>query len=90
MFEATAAKRKKLARMQCVRHVELQQDTISQRQGGERFVMGDRVLFDAPRCVALKESLFCHMAHRRGQSTVYLRFNGAIVPGIYGPSADEH
>jgi uncharacterized damage-inducible protein DinB len=55
-----------------------------------RFVMGDRILFDAPRYVALNESLFCHMAHHRGQLTVYLRLNEAPVPGIYGPSADEH
>ena len=26
----------------------------------------------------------------RGQLTVYLRLNDATVPGIYGPSADEH
>ncbi len=55
-----------------------------------RFVMGGRILFDAPRYVALNESLFCHMAHHRGQLTVYLRLNEAHVPGIYGPSADEH
>ena len=55
-----------------------------------RFVMGGRILFDATRYVALNESLFCHMAHHRGQLTVYLRLNEATVPGIYGPSADEH
>jgi uncharacterized damage-inducible protein DinB len=52
--------------------------------------MGGRILFDATRYVALNESLFCHMAHHRGQLTVYLRLNEATVPGIYGPSADEH
>lgn len=30
-----------------------------------------------------------HMAHHRGQLTVYLRLNEAKVPAIYGPSADE-
>ena len=55
-----------------------------------RFIMGGQILFDAPRYVALSESLFCHMAHHRGQLTVYLRLNGAAVPGIYGPSADAH
>jgi len=29
------------------------------------------------------------MAHHRGQLTVYLRLNEAMVPAIYGPSADE-
>ena len=54
-----------------------------------RFVMGGQILFNAPRYVALSESLFCHMAHHRGQLTVYLRLNQATVPAIYGPSADE-
>jgi uncharacterized damage-inducible protein DinB len=55
-----------------------------------RFVMGGRILFDAPRYVVLNESLSCHMAHHHGQLTVYLRLNEAIIPGIYGSSADEH
>jgi len=32
---------------------------------------------------------FTHLAHHRGQLTVYLRLNGAKVPATYGPSADE-
>jgi uncharacterized damage-inducible protein DinB len=32
---------------------------------------------------------FTHLAHHRGQLTVYLRLNGAPVPAIYGPSADD-
>jgi uncharacterized damage-inducible protein DinB len=32
---------------------------------------------------------FGHLAHHRGQLTVYLRLNEAQVPAIYGPSADE-
>lgn len=54
-----------------------------------RFVMNGQLLFEAPRYVALSDSLFCHMAHHRGQLTVYLRLNAAKVPAIYGPSADE-
>jgi uncharacterized damage-inducible protein DinB len=54
-----------------------------------RFVMSGQVLFEAPRYIALNENLFCHMAHHRGQLTVYLRLNEAKVPAIYGPSADE-
>jgi uncharacterized damage-inducible protein DinB len=30
-----------------------------------------------------------HWYHHRGQLTVYLRQTGALVPGVYGPSADE-
>jgi uncharacterized damage-inducible protein DinB len=32
---------------------------------------------------------FNHLAHHRGQMTVYLRLLGAKVPAIYGPSADD-
>jgi uncharacterized damage-inducible protein DinB len=30
-----------------------------------------------------------HLSHHRGPLTVYLRLNGAPVPAIYGPSADD-
>jgi uncharacterized damage-inducible protein DinB len=33
--------------------------------------------------------MFTHLAHHRGQLTVYLRLLGVPVPAIYGPSADE-
>ncbi|HEU4521592.1 MAG TPA: DinB family protein [Thermoanaerobaculia bacterium] len=32
---------------------------------------------------------FGHIAHHRGQLTVYLRLNDRPVPSIYGPTADE-
>lgn len=32
---------------------------------------------------------FSHLAHHRGQLTVYLRLNDQPVPSIYGPTADE-
>ncbi|WP_309672280.1 DinB family protein [Gemmatimonas sp.] len=32
---------------------------------------------------------FGHLAHHRGQLTVYLRLLGATVPALYGPSADD-
>ena len=54
-----------------------------------RFVAGGRVLSEEPRHVILTDSVFGHLAHHRGQLTVYLRLNGASVPAIYGPSADE-
>ena len=37
----------------------------------------------------LRHATFNHLAHHRGQLTVYLRLNEAHVPSIYGPSADE-
>ncbi len=54
-----------------------------------RFATGGHAVFEAPRFQALSESLFCHLAHHRGQLTVYLRLNEITVPAIYGPSADE-
>lgn len=37
----------------------------------------------------LRSVLFNHWYHHRGQLTVYLRETGALVPAIYGASADE-
>ena len=43
---------------------------------------------EQPRHVVIEDS-FAHLAHHRGQLTVYLRLNDALVPSIYGPSADD-
>jgi uncharacterized damage-inducible protein DinB len=53
-----------------------------------RLLAGGRLAFESPRHVVIEDTL-THMAHHRGQLTVYLRLNGAAVPSIYGPSADE-
>jgi uncharacterized damage-inducible protein DinB len=49
---------------------------------------GGQVVSDAPRHIALRDMLN-HLAHHRGQLTVYLRLLGAKVPAVYGPSADD-
>jgi uncharacterized damage-inducible protein DinB len=54
-----------------------------------RFLIGGHVVSDEPRYVMLRDAVFNHLAHHRGQLTVYLRLNDARVPSIYGPSADE-
>ncbi len=54
-----------------------------------RFKVGEYVVSDSPREVAIADSVFSHLAHHRGQLTVYLRLNEASVPALYGPSADE-
>jgi len=41
-----------------------------------------------PRHVVLRDTMN-HLAHHRGQLTVYLRLNDLTVPAIYGPSADD-
>jgi uncharacterized damage-inducible protein DinB len=53
-----------------------------------RLRAGGQVVADTPRHVALRDMLN-HLAHHRGQLTVYLRLLGATVPAIYGPSADD-
>jgi len=51
--------------------------------------MGDQVLTTGPRYTNIRDGALSHLAHHRGQLTVYLRLNEAKVPAIYGPSADE-
>jgi uncharacterized damage-inducible protein DinB len=53
-----------------------------------RLLAGGQVVLNQPRHVVLRDT-FNHLAHHRGQLTVYLRLNGRIVPAIYGPSADD-
>lgn len=54
-----------------------------------KFVVGGHVVSENPRHVMIADSVFSHLAHHRGQLTVYLRLNEASVPALYGPSADE-
>ena len=54
-----------------------------------RFKVAGNVVSENPRHIQLRDAVFSHLAHHRGQLTVYLRLNSAPVPSIYGPSADE-
>jgi uncharacterized damage-inducible protein DinB len=54
-----------------------------------KFVVSGHVAGEQPRYIMIRDSVLNHMAHHRGQLTVYLRLCGAPVPAIYGPSADE-
>jgi uncharacterized damage-inducible protein DinB len=53
-----------------------------------KLLVSGNVVSQLPRHVVLRDT-FAHLAHHRGQLTVYLRMNGAPVPAIYGPSADD-
>jgi len=53
-----------------------------------RLLVAGQVVMESPRHVVIEDT-FAHLAHHRGQLTVYLRLNGAPVPAIYGPSADD-
>ena len=48
-----------------------------------------QLVSEQPRHIVLRDSVFNHLAHHRGQLTVYLRLNDAPVPAIYGPTGDE-
>lgn len=50
--------------------------------------MNGNVLDEKPRHIMIADT-FSHVAHHRGQLTVYLRLNEQPVPSIYGPTADE-
>jgi uncharacterized damage-inducible protein DinB len=53
-----------------------------------RLLAGGHVVMNQPRHIVLRDTLN-HLAHHRGQLTVYLRLNERVVPAIYGPSADD-
>jgi uncharacterized damage-inducible protein DinB len=53
-----------------------------------RLLVGGKVVMEAPRLVVVADT-FTHLAHHRGQLTVYLRLCGETVPSVYGPSADD-
>ena len=54
-----------------------------------KLMVGGHVVNESSRQIMITDSVFSHLAHHRGQLTVYLRLNEASVPALYGPSADE-
>jgi uncharacterized damage-inducible protein DinB len=54
-----------------------------------RLLSGGKELSNQTRYEAVRDSVLNHMAHHRGQLTVYLRMNDGKIPVIYGPSGDE-
>jgi uncharacterized damage-inducible protein DinB len=53
-----------------------------------KLLVKGQVVLEQPRHVFIFET-FNHLAHHRGQLTVYLRLLDRPVPAIYGPSADD-
>jgi uncharacterized damage-inducible protein DinB len=78
-FEASLAKARKA----------LKNTTDEHLQTPWRLLVAGKVVQEQPRYVIIRDSVMNHLAHHRGQLTVYLRLNDASVPAIYGPSADE-
>lgn len=54
-----------------------------------KFMARGHVISELPRHINIRDAVINHLAHHRGQLTVYLRLTSASVPAIYGPSADE-
>ena len=50
---------------------------------------GGKVILSRPRVAVLRDLVMNHLAHHRGQLTVYMRLLDIPVPSIYGPTADE-
>jgi uncharacterized damage-inducible protein DinB len=55
-----------------------------------RLVDGGRDVMTMPLGAVVRTIMLNHWYHHRGQLSVYLRQVGALVPSIYGPSADEN
>ena len=53
-----------------------------------KLLVKGNVVMEQPRHIVIFET-FNHLAHHRGQLTVYLRLLDRPVPAIYGPSADD-
>jgi uncharacterized damage-inducible protein DinB len=67
----------------------LEATTEAHLQTPWRLKMGDQIMTEGPRYTMIADGALSHLAHHRGQLTVYLRLIDAKVPAIYGPSADE-
>ena len=66
----------------------LRSATEEHLQKSWRLLVGGKVVSEEPREIVLRDTMM-HLSHHRGQLTVYLRLNGAPVPSIYGPTADD-
>jgi len=53
------------------------------------FKVAGRAVATNPKLTVYRRTVLNHLVHHRGQLTVYLRLNGAAVPAVYGPTADE-
>jgi uncharacterized damage-inducible protein DinB len=53
-------------------------------KAGERTLVGPM-----PRALVIRNFLFNHIYHHRGEMIVYLRSTGNKVPGLYGPTYEQ-
>jgi uncharacterized damage-inducible protein DinB len=69
--------------------IALENTTDEHLQKPWRFMARGHVVSVLPRHINIRDAVINHLAHHRGQLTVYLRLTSASVPAIYGASADE-
>jgi uncharacterized damage-inducible protein DinB len=71
-------------------HARSALESISEAHLGApwKLQVAGRTVAESPRRAAIADT-FCHLAHHRGQLSVYLRLLDVPLPSIYGPSADE-
>ena len=55
-----------------------------------KFLVASHVADEKPRFQMIRDAVFSHMAHHRGQLTVYLRLLNVPLPVTYGRSADTN
>jgi uncharacterized damage-inducible protein DinB len=53
-----------------------------------KLLVNTKVVQEAPRHAVIADT-FTHMAHHRGQLSVYYRLLDVPVPSVYGPTADD-
>jgi uncharacterized damage-inducible protein DinB len=70
-------------------HAALRRTTEDHLMKPWRLLVAGKVVAEQPRHIMLRDSIN-HLAHHRGQLTVYLRLNDVPVPALYGPSADDN
>jgi uncharacterized damage-inducible protein DinB len=54
-----------------------------------KLTQSGKELFTMPKAAVLRNFVFNHIVHHRGQLSVYLRMRDIPLPSIYGPSGDE-
>lgn len=67
----------------------LQSVTEDQLAGEWAVKLGDKIITQLPRAMALRLVVLNHLIHHRAQLGVYLRLLNAPIPGMFGPSADD-
>lgn len=53
------------------------------------FKWAGKTVLEMPRSNVMRSVIMNHLIHHRAQLGVFLRLNDVLIPGMYGPSADE-